>query len=202
MSKKIDNLDTVGGRLRHERKRIGLTQSELAAQLSISRLTQINYESGATTRLPASYIRALRGFGIDDKYVQTGIRRGQGEEQSLATERLFLALCDALQIPLDKVHSAISGATTGASHFEFQGLIRNLMHASPLLNAKNKVLVLDRDTLVDIIDGLERCLAAMNKRVSPLQKAHAIASMYRDFSEKGEIDVEMLEASARSIPEA
>jgi hypothetical protein len=170
--------------------------------MGISRLTQINYESGATTKLPASYIRALRGIGIDDKYIQTGVRRGLGEEQSSAAERLFLALCDALQIPLDKVHSAISGAAAGASHFEFQGQISNLLSSSQMLNSKNKVLVLDRDILVSIIDGLEHCLAAMNKRVSPLQKAHAIASMYRDFSEKGEIDMEMLEARARSIPEA
>jgi hypothetical protein len=76
------------------------------------------------------------------------------------------------------------------------------MRASPLLNSKNKLLVLDRDILVDIIDGLERYLHSIDKRVSPLQKAHAIASMYRNFSEKGEIDLEMLEAAARSIPEA
>lgn len=201
MSKKIDNVDTVGGRLRHERRRVGLTQNALAEQLGIHRLTQMHYESGATEP-PPSYIRALRGLGIDDRYVQTGIRSGQSEEQSNATERLFMALCDALQIPLDKVHSAISGAASGAAHSEFQGHVRTLMHSSVLLNSKNKVLELDRDILVDIIDGLERCLHSMDKRVSPLQKAHSIASMYRDFSEKGEIDLEMLEAAARSIPEA
>lgn len=199
MSKKIDNAETVGGRLRHERKRVGLTQQALADQLGVHRLTQMNYESGSTEP-PPSYIQALRGLGIDDRYVQTGIRGAQGEEQSYATERLFLALCDALQIPLDRVHSAITCAGTGAAHSEFQGEIRKLVHSSPLLNSKNKVLVLDRDILVDIIDGFERCLDAMNKSVSPLQKAHAIASMYRDFSEKGEIDAEMLEARARSIP--
>ena len=159
----------------------------------------MHYESGATEP-PPSYIRALRGFAIDDRYVQTGIRSGQREEQSNATERLFMALCDALQIPLDKVHSAISGGASGAAHSEFQGHVRTLMHSSVLLNSKNKVLELDRDILVDIIDGFERCLEAMNKRVSPLQKAHAIASMYRDFSAKGLIDAEMLEARARSIP--
>lgn len=158
----------------------------------------MNYESGSTEP-PPSYIQALRGFGIDDRYVQTGTRGDQDEGQSYTTERLLLALCDALQIPLDRVHAAISAAA-GATHSEFQGAIRNLMHSSQLLNSKNKVLVLDRDILVDIIDGFERCLEAMSKSVSPLQKAHAIASMYRDFSEKGEIDAEMLEARARSIP--
>lgn len=202
MSKKVDNLETVGGRLRFERRRIGYTQNDLAQEAGISRLTQINYESGATTRLPASYIQTLRGLGIDDKFVQTGIRHSQGEEQALATERLFLAFCDALQIPLDKVYSAISGAASGITYFEFQEQIRKLMHSSPLLNAKNKVLVLDRAILVDIIDGLERSLAAKNKKVSPLQKAHAIASLYLYFTEKGEVDVEMLESAARSIPEA
>jgi transcriptional regulator with XRE-family HTH domain len=200
MSKIKDNIDSIGGRLRQERKRVGLTQNELAEKMSVHRLTQINYESGSTEP-PPSYIQALRRVGIDDRYVQTGNKSSPSEELSNATERLFMALCDALQIPLDKVHVAINGAAAaGASHSEFQGQIRNLVHASPLLNARNKVLVLDRDILVDIVEGLERCLISMDKRVSPLQKAHAIASMYRDFSEKGEIDVEMLEARARSIP--
>jgi transcriptional regulator with XRE-family HTH domain len=202
MSKINDKIDSVGGRLRQERKRIGLTQNALAEMMSVHRLTQMNYESGSTEP-PPSYIQALRRFGIDDRYVQTGNKSSPSEERSNATERLFMALCDALQVPLDKVHAAINGAAAvGSSHSEFQGQIRNLMHASPLLNARNKVLVLDRDILVDIVEGLERCLVAMDKRVSPLQKAHAIASMYRDFSEKGEIDVEILEARARSIPEA
>jgi transcriptional regulator with XRE-family HTH domain len=194
--------NTLGERLRQERRLLGMSQEELAKSIGIHRRTQTNYELGST--MPdAAYFQAIRRIGIDAAYVQTGNKSTPSQEQSNATERLFMALCDALQIPLDKVHAALNGAAAvGASHSEFQGQIRNLMHASPLLNARNKVLVLDRDILVDIVEGLERCLVAMDKRVSPLQKAHAIATLYRDFSETGEIDMKMLESCVRSIPEA
>lgn len=194
-----ENHNRLGERLRQERRRLGLTQEELANSAGIHRRTQTNYELGKTEP-DMAYFQALRRVGLDATYVQTGTKSSPGDEQSSATERLFLALCDALQIPLDKVHSAISGAASGAAHSEFHGHIKTLMGSSLVLNSKNKVLVLDRDVLVDIIDGFERCLEALNKRVSPLQKAHAIASMYRDFSAKGSIDAEMLEARARSTP--
>lgn len=77
-----------------------------------------------------------------------------------------------------------------------------LLGASPLLNANNKVLVLDREVMVDVLEGLESGLAAANKQVSPLQKAHAVASLYRIFAERGEIDPEMIASSVRSLPEA
>lgn len=201
MSTQKDKELSVGGRLRLERKRIGLTQEDLADAVGIHTRTQANYELDRGRSGPGmAYFEALRRIGIDAAYVQTGTKSSPSDERSVTTERLFLALCDALQIPLDNVHSAISGAAAGATHSEFQGHICALINSSLLLNSKYKVLVLDRDVLVDIIDGFERCLEAINKRVSPLQKAHAIASMYRDFSEKGSIDVEMLEARARSTP--
>ncbi len=197
MSNKIDIPEGVGGRLRQERKRLGLTQVAVATQLGIHRLTQMNYESGATEP-PPSYFEALRRFGFDDRYIQTGIRDDQGSVQLQASERLLLTLCDELHIPLEKVHAAIKGASAAG---ELQHHVANLLGSSPVLNAKNKVLVLDRDMLVDIVDGLERALAAMNKRVSPRQKAHAVASLYRMFAERGEIDPEMVTSCARSIPE-
>lgn len=197
-----ENHNGLGERLRQERRRLGLTQEDLASSTGIHRRTQANYERGKTAP-DMAYFQALRRIGLDATYVQTGTKSSPSDEQSSATERLFLALCDALQIPLEKVYAAINGAAEARMvSLEFHGYVSGLMRASPLLNSKNKLLVLDRDILVDIIDGLERYLHSIDKRVSPLQKAHAIASMYRDFSEKGEIDLEMLEAAGRSIPEA
>jgi transcriptional regulator with XRE-family HTH domain len=197
-----ENHSTLGERLRQERLRLGLTQEELANCTGIHRRTQANYELGKTAP-DMAYFQALRRVGLDPTYIETGTKSSLSDEQSSATERLFLALCDALQIPLEKVYAAINGAAeVRMASSVFQGYVGSLINSSPMLNSKNKVLVLDRDILVDIIDGFERCLKAMNKRVSPLQKAHYIASMYRDFCEKGEIDTEMLEAGARSIPEA
>lgn len=198
----LEDRQLIGERLRQERRLLGLSQEELANSMGLHRRTQANYESGNTVP-PKAYFQALRRLGLDTTYVQTGTRSSPIDAASSAAERLFLALCDALQIPLPKVYAAINGAAEARIvSSEFQGYVRGLMQASPLLNTKNKLLVLDRNILVDIIDGLESYLHSIDRRVSPLQKAHAIASMYRDFSEKGEIDFKVLEAIARSIPEA
>lgn len=197
----LEDRRLLGQRLRQERRLLGLSQEELANSLGIHRRTQANYELGKTVPF-MTYFQGLRRLGLDATYIQTGTRSSPIDEESSAAERLFLALCDELQIPLPKVYAAINGAA-GARiiYSEFQGYVRGLMQASPLLNTKNKLLVLDRNILVDIIDGLESYLNSMGRKAPPLQKAHAIASMYRDFSEKGEIDLKMLEAIARSIPE-
>ena len=199
MSKNIDIADTVGGRLRLERKRLGLTQAALAAELGLHRLTQANYESGSTEP-PASYLRSLRRLGMDDVFIQSGVKAEPGRVQSNATERLLLALCDALQMPVERVNAAILAASKGEGHAEFRGHLNALLHTSLVLNREHKILELDRDALVDIIDSLERHLSAIGKHVSPLQKAHAIASLYRIFAEKGQVDAAMIEGSARSMP--
>ena len=161
----------------------------------------MNYESGATEP-PPSYLQALRNLGFDDRYVQTGIRGDQVEAQSHAAESLLLSICSALHIPLEMVHDAARTAAGGATHAELQREIAALLGASPVVNTANKVLVLDRDILVDIVDGLDRALVALNKTASSLQKAHAVASLYRICAERGEVDQEMVEACARSIPGA
>lgn len=199
MSKKIDIAGTVGGRLRLERKRLGLTQAALAAELGLHRLTQMNYESGSTEP-PASYLRSLRRLGMDDVFIQSGVRAEPSHVQSNLAERLLLELCVALQIPMETVNATILALSKGGVHAEFRAHLNALLRSSLVLNTEHKILELDRDALVDIIDSLEGHLSAMGKHVSPTQKAHHIASLYLIFAEKGQIDAEMIEASARSMP--
>lgn len=68
-----------GERLREERRRLGLTQGDLAAVASIATNTQANYEKG--TRNPDSaYLAAVAGAGVDVLYVLTGQRTPRVEE--------------------------------------------------------------------------------------------------------------------------
>lgn len=65
--------DSIGGRLREERERLLLNQSLFAARVGVSRMSQVNYESGK--RSPdAVYLRAAYEAGIDVGYVITGKR--------------------------------------------------------------------------------------------------------------------------------
>ena len=64
--------DVMGIRLREERKRLGLTQSQLAEHGGVSLSSQKLYEKG---RSPAcAYLAVLDGIGVDVLYVLTGRR--------------------------------------------------------------------------------------------------------------------------------
>ncbi|SFJ25217.1 helix-turn-helix domain-containing protein [Albimonas pacifica] len=64
--------DVMGIRLREERKRLGLTQIQLAEHGGVSLSSQKLYEKG---RSPAcTYLAVLDGIGVDVLYVLTGRR--------------------------------------------------------------------------------------------------------------------------------
>ncbi len=63
----------IGERLKEERERLGLNQTEFAAQAGASKNTQYNYEKGE--RSPdATYLAAADVMGVDVLYVVTGRR--------------------------------------------------------------------------------------------------------------------------------
>ncbi|WP_230139419.1 helix-turn-helix domain-containing protein [Pseudomonas sp. Bi130] len=65
--------DQVGERLREERERLGLNQTEFGMLLGVSRGTQKNYELGASS-LDLRYVTALEERGVDAAFVLTGRR--------------------------------------------------------------------------------------------------------------------------------
>ena len=63
----------IGDRLREERERLGLTQTDFAELIGASKNTQSNYEKG--TRKPDSdYLMRLEEASADPAYVLTGQR--------------------------------------------------------------------------------------------------------------------------------
>ncbi|WP_122665343.1 helix-turn-helix domain-containing protein [Pseudomonas viridiflava] len=65
--------DGVGDRLREERERLGMNQTEFGTLLGVSRGTQKNYELGANS-LDLRYVSALTECKVDAGYVLTGLR--------------------------------------------------------------------------------------------------------------------------------
>lgn len=199
-TEKNDKELSVGGRLRLERKRIGLTQEELAAAVGVHTRTQANYELNKGRSGPGmAYFEALRKTGIDVPYVQTGVKTGPRLDLERAAERLFMAFSEALQIPIDRAHAAITNSADVASS-EVQQQAQWLLNESPLLAARHKVLKLDRDLLVDILEGVEVELRKNDKAATPLRKAHTVARLYEMFSLRGEVDKAMLESAVKSMP--
>ena len=65
---------TIGERLKEERSRLGLSQTDLGAAGSVGKTTQINYEKGTGTP-DAKYLAAVEALGVDVLYVVTGERK-------------------------------------------------------------------------------------------------------------------------------
>lgn len=64
-----------GSRLRQERKRVGLTQVQVATAVGISPPTQVGYELGSRTP-DINYLTDVEQLGVDGRYVRTGVREG------------------------------------------------------------------------------------------------------------------------------
>ncbi|ROO34500.1 transcriptional regulator [Pseudomonas sp. AF76] len=82
--------DQVGERLREERERLGLNQTEFGLLLGVSRGTQKNYELGANS-LDLRYVAALEENGVDAAFVLTGRRATPlGQLYTAVEEELIL----------------------------------------------------------------------------------------------------------------
>lgn len=66
-------MNALGGRLREERLRLGLSQTEFGKIGGVQKLAQINYEKGERTP-DANALAAWAQAGVDVLYVLTGIR--------------------------------------------------------------------------------------------------------------------------------
>lgn len=100
-------------RLRSERERLGLSQTDFGAIAGVKRNAQMNYENG--TRAPdADYLSAIAEAGVDIHYVVTGKRvltesDVQTELKNLADawEAIEIALREANKtLPVDKMRQA------------------------------------------------------------------------------------------------
>lgn len=85
----------IGERLREERERLGLSQSdfaEIAQKMGVSgatRQSQSNYEKGKQT--PAvTYLAAIASSGADVQYILTGIRAMPQAQQTLSPREAAL----------------------------------------------------------------------------------------------------------------
>lgn len=99
----------VGERLREERTRLGMNQTQFAAVASVGKTTQINYESDA--RAPdTTYLAAIAKIGADVQYIVTGVRSAAtlSQDESELLERYRSA-------PLVVKAAAVAALTAGST---------------------------------------------------------------------------------------
>ncbi len=110
---------SIGERLREERLRLGLNQTDFAQHGGVTKVSQINYEKNE--RSPdAKYWEAIAKLGADVQYVLTGVRsinlnqvaeeagaynkEPQGVGALSREEEVFVQLLRALK-PKDRTHA-------------------------------------------------------------------------------------------------
>ncbi|MGS0640550.1 helix-turn-helix domain-containing protein [Xanthomonas oryzae pv. oryzicola] len=100
---------TVGKRLKEERKRLGLTQDEMAVQLGLTRYAQLNFEKDVN--LPGgAYLLAALERGVDVMYVLSGHRA-----QLDPADRLLLSAFKDASPPARNAVLAALGLSADAS---------------------------------------------------------------------------------------
>lgn len=114
MNSNVVVLGEVGSRLRDERTRLGLNQSEMAERGGVTRNAQGSYELGKRA-CDANYLVALGSYGVDLTYVLTGARGG-GELTEDAHELLdcFYALTAIDQGALLQLARSLAGRTAAS----------------------------------------------------------------------------------------
>lgn len=104
-------MSTLSNRLREERQRLGLNQTEFAELAGVQKRAQVNYEAGE--RAPdTNYMAAIAAAGADVLYILTGGRTGPAPVVLSAEEQTML---EYFRDASKEVRRAALGALLGAS---------------------------------------------------------------------------------------
>lgn len=85
----LGNFVTVGKRLKEEREKLGLSQTDFAAIGGVGRKSQFNYEENER-KADTAYLEKIAGIGADVRYIITGDRKGQPPLVLTADEQVLL----------------------------------------------------------------------------------------------------------------
>lgn len=117
----------IGSRLKEERERLDMSQTQFAGLGEASKRAQITYEKGESTP-DAAYLAAVAKVGADVQYIVTGVRSAQalsGDEQDLVA--MFRAA------PLDvkaMIIAGLKGGEAGRKEQVFKGDVGQAVNVS------------------------------------------------------------------------
>jgi transcriptional regulator with XRE-family HTH domain len=134
----------IGVRLKEERERLGLNQTDFGALASATKRTQVNWEQGGSSP-SAEQLAALAGAGVDVQYVVTGIRAGQGIGRAAVHQAVLNAVellsleskVDAQQLAKAVVKLTASQASRGSERGAtqtFNGPVTGQVTSGDVLN--------------------------------------------------------------------
>jgi transcriptional regulator with XRE-family HTH domain len=105
----------IGERLQLERKRLGMTQEQFAAQLDVSKRTQAAYEAGGSEP-GVQYLLKAGELGLDIGFVLTGQPTPGAVETLSATEQRLIEQLRSLNTDDQGAVLRVAEVMAAASH--------------------------------------------------------------------------------------
>jgi transcriptional regulator with XRE-family HTH domain len=214
-------MSTFSERLRQERKRLGLSQTDFAKALGVHLNTQSRYEKGHTEP-DTAYLEALSQVGVDAVYVLTGMPRGFSQEEAarpgvaeLIDMNSYYSQdsfnCDFFLSVLgitpedwkEVVRLNLSrwpefGDIPGVMAYPFSSWGPEIARVSSVISGLlESASRLDSALLAKILEGVDEALAAHGQAMEPPKKAQAVAMLYRAFKASGKVDPAMIEEAVK-----
>lgn len=209
MSTYMSNKFKIGYRLREERDRLCFSQALFAGKMGVSRMSQVNYETGK--RSPdAEYLFAASEAGVDIAYVITGIRSKAPDFYRMATvfvlERIQLRTGFAEDI-LSFVIEAIADAATSDWLSDQQEMqerpdVEWDMSAwirSPGLDEMIGALLENGRLLRDVFGAVNAVLVCYGEdlRLSGAKRVSLVLMLYRAFRSADKVDHDVVYDAVR-----
>jgi transcriptional regulator with XRE-family HTH domain len=206
------NKNEIARRLREERDRLSLSQHSLAVKAGVSRMSQVNYESGK--RSPdAEYLKAVAIAGVDVGYVVTGSRSSAPDFYRMATELVLEHISVRTGFAEDVLSFVIQAVAEGAAfewmdqederksrpdtEWDMAGWIDD-EYADGLLAA----LFENARLLRDVFSAINGAFSDGSDK-TPLLDGHKrlvlVLMLYRAFSPTGEVDNAVVAESVKLI---
>ncbi|MBN8518744.1 MAG: helix-turn-helix transcriptional regulator [Candidatus Accumulibacter sp.] len=217
-------MSTFSERLREERKRLGLSQTEFAKAVGVHLNTQSRYEKGHTEP-DMAYLEAISQAGVDVVYVLSGMARGFSEEEAKRPEiRRLIGGGDLWQGEFDcDFFLEVLGITKGdwedvvrrnlrrwdseqPSGKAIPGVVASSFSSwGPEIARASRVIggliesasSLDSALLSKVLEGLDEALSVRGETMPAAKKAQAVAMLYRSFKASGKVDPAMIEEAVK-----
>jgi len=126
----------IGDRIKEERQRLGLNQTEFAALAGAAKRTQIDWEKGVSSPT-AEQLGAMGGAGADVQYIVTGVRSSVALTPD---ERLLVERYRASPSPLKDaaLRVLLGGETSGGAAQAFHGPVGGGVAGRDIVNKGRK----------------------------------------------------------------
>lgn len=189
--------ENFGSRLRRERERLGFTQKAFAEKVGVSRMTQVNYESGK--RYPGEdYFAATQSLGVDGGYLVFGFREADMTNGGLAARCLLWVIEEALELEKNTLVGVLDAAAERvepAMEEDSLNPLEEYCSQSVAAIFQKSPAIFDASTFAELLGLVEGAIARRKATIPAEKKALLLSMVYRSAKSHGGIDPAMVEDS-------